>query len=186
MNTSPRPALASGELKGSYSALTIRTKGEKSAPQAVPALQGPHGKPPMHRVLVVDDNADAALSLGELLRLNGHEVCVAFDGPEAVDAAREFRPRVVLLDIGLPGLNGYEVARQLRAQPAGSSLLLVAVTGYGQPQDRARSREAGIDFHLTKPAEFAVIQQILSAFGREDGLRPSPQGQAIRPQPTRT
>jgi CheY-like chemotaxis protein len=172
MNASPTPALAGGELKSLLSALT-RTKGEKSTPETVPT-PGSHGRPATHRVLVVDDNLDAALSLGELLRLNGHEVCVVFDGPEALQAAGEFRPRVVLLDIGLPGLDGYEVARRLRAQPAEASLLLVAVTAYGQPQDCARSREAGIDYHLTKPAEFAVIQQLLNAFGQEgarDGLR---------------
>ena len=92
-----------------------------------------------------------------LLRLSGHEVRVAYGGPAALEAARAFRPQVVLLDLGLPGLDGYEVARRLRADPLTADCLLVAVSGYGQAEDRARSKEAGFDHHLTKPPDLAGI-----------------------------
>jgi CheY-like chemotaxis protein len=108
------------------------------------------GGPP-RRVLVVDDNVDAAESTALLLRFLGHEVQVAHDGPSALEAARQFRPEIVLLDIGLPGMSGYEVARALRARPEGRGVVLAAVTGYGQEEDRRQSREAGFDYHLTKP-----------------------------------
>src|SRR6478609_6332281 len=95
------------------------------------------------RVLVVEDNVDAAETLADLLRLWGYEVETVHDGEAAVSAAPRFRPRVVLLDIGLPRMNGYEVARWLRGRPELRDLLIVAVTGYGQESDRARGREAG-------------------------------------------
>lgn len=114
-----------------------------------------------HRVLVVDDNVDAADSLGMILRLNGHQVAIAHDGPGALAAAESFQPEAVLLDIGLPVLDGYEVARRLRRSDAGAGLLLVAVSGYGQEEDRLRSREAGFDHHLTKPVAFADLEDVL-------------------------
>ena len=109
------------------------------------------------RVLVVDDNVDAAESLAAILRLSGHELRSAYGGPAALEEARSFRPQAVLLDLGLPGLNGYEVARQLRADPLTSACLLVAVSGYGQPEDQARSREAGFNHHLTKPPDLEAL-----------------------------
>jgi CheY-like chemotaxis protein len=118
---------------------------------------------PRRRVLVVDDNHDAADSLAMLLRLGGHEVHVYHDGPTAVAAAEELKPEVVLLDIGLPEMNGFEVARRLRLDPDLAATLLVAVTGYGQDQDLRRSREAGFDHHLVKPIDPAMLQAI---FGR--------------------
>jgi CheY-like chemotaxis protein len=113
------------------------------------------------RVLVVDDNADAAESLAALLELNGHDTRVANDGDEAVRAAHEFRPDVVFLDIGMPGKDGYEVARELRASPETRDTVLVALTGWGAKDDRARSREAGFDHHLTKPAGLAAVDELL-------------------------
>jgi signal transduction histidine kinase/ActR/RegA family two-component response regulator len=113
------------------------------------------------RILVVDDNRDAADSLGLLLRLMGNEVRTAHDGLEAVGAAAAFRPDVVLLDIGLPKLSGYEVARRIREQEGGKDKLLVALTGWGQDEDRRRSREAGFDHHMTKPVEFDALQKLL-------------------------
>ena len=118
-------------------------------------LQGAAGgekvtAPPARRILVVDDNQDAADSLGMLLRMTGNEVHTAHDGLEAVGAAAAFQPDVVLLDIGLPKLNGYEVARRIRAQEGGADMLLVALTGWGQEEDRRRSREAGFDHHMTQ------------------------------------
>jgi CheY-like chemotaxis protein len=117
---------------------------------------------PSLRVLVVDDNVDAVASLAMLLKANGHDVRTAHDGPATLDAARDYRPDVVLLDIGLPGMNGFEVAKRLRHQPNLSNVVLVAMTGYGQETDRQRSQEAGFDHHLVKPADFGKVQQILA------------------------
>jgi DNA-binding response OmpR family regulator len=112
------------------------------------------------RVLVVDDNMDAADSLGTLLTVTGYEVRIAYDGPEAIEAADEFLPRVALLDIGLPKLSGYDIARHLRER-CGESVLLVAITGWGQESDRARAREAGFDHHFTKPADFHKLLTLI-------------------------
>jgi len=112
------------------------------------------------RAVVVDDNVDAAESLADLLRMLVHEVQVAHDGPEGLATARAVRPDVVLLDIGLPGMNGYEVARRLRSDPEFSALL-VAVSGYGRDEDRRLSREAGIEHHFVKPIDF---RSLLSLF----------------------
>ena len=113
------------------------------------------------RVLVVDDNEDAAASLGELLELWGHEVQTAYDGKHALAMARTWQPEIVLLDIGLPGMDGYEVAQRLREDPATSSAFLIAITGYGQEEDRRRSQEAGFDQHLTKPVALERLQDLL-------------------------
>ena len=115
------------------------------------------------RVLVVDDNVDAAHSLATLLRLIGHDVQTEHDGRKVQEAVAAFHPDVVLLDIGLPGLDGYAVARLLRSRPSDEPLLLIALTGYGQAEDRAASRAAGFDHHLTKPVDFAVLRQLLTS-----------------------
>ncbi|HEV3263102.1 MAG TPA: MASE1 domain-containing protein [Gemmataceae bacterium] len=117
---------------------------------------------PRRRVLVVDDNVDAAQSLASLLRLEGHHVQVAHDGPRALEAAQAQRPEVVLLDLGLPEMDGYEVARRLRQQPGLRTTLVVALTGYGQEEDRRRSREAGFDLHLIKPVDPAALLDVLA------------------------
>jgi CheY-like chemotaxis protein len=113
------------------------------------------------RVLIVEDNRDAADSLQMLLELLGHAVAVAYTGTDGVRLAREWRPDVVLCDIGLPGLDGYGVADELRHDPATAGARLVAVTGYGQDEDRLRSRQAGFDHHLTKPVDPAALQPLL-------------------------
>ncbi|MFA9219372.1 MAG: response regulator, partial [Sphingomonadaceae bacterium] len=113
------------------------------------------------RVLVVDDNVDAAQSMGLLLAMHGHEIRVVHNGAAALEAVESFPAGVVLLDIGLPGLTGLEVARRLRQMPAQKDLVLVALTGYGQESDRARTREAGFDHHLVKPANFDALLAIL-------------------------
>ncbi len=121
------------------------------------------------RILVVDDSRDAAESLVMLLQLQGHEVRSASDGPGALEAARAFQPDVVLLDIGLPGMDGYEVARRLREEEGAQKVLLVAMTGYGQDEDRRRSAEAGFDHHLIKPVDLGELQEVL---GRSEVLTP--------------
>jgi PAS domain S-box-containing protein len=118
---------------------------------------------PTLRVLVVDDNVDTAESLEMLLRESGHDARTAHDGPAALAAALDYRPNVVLVDIGLPGLDGYEVAKRLRQQPILPNVVLVAMTGYGQDSDRQLAREAGFDHHLVKPARFEHIQKILAS-----------------------
>jgi PAS domain S-box-containing protein len=139
----------------------------------LPLIQPPHEGPPQGegprakalsgcRVLVVDDNRDAADSMGMLLRLKGNDVRTAHDGLEGVELAGTFRPELVLLDIGLPKLNGYDVARQIRRQPGGAEVVLVALTGWGQDEDRRRSQEAGFDLHVVKPVDLMALEQLLA------------------------
>lgn len=120
------------------------------------------------RVLVVDDNKDSARTLERLLSIMGHETRTAYDGGEAMELARSYRPDVILLDIGLPVMSGYEAARSIRCQPWGQDVLMVALTGWGQEDDRRRSREAGFDVHLVKPVEPDVLRGLLAARGRTD------------------
>jgi len=115
------------------------------------------------RVLVVDDNADSAESLALALTLEGHDAKLAYDGPGAVEVALAFKPQVALLDIGLPGMNGYELARQLRQRPGGRDMALIALTGYGQAEDRRKSREAGFDHHLTKPVNYDTLVTLINS-----------------------
>ncbi len=114
------------------------------------------------RILVVDDNEDSANSLAELLRLSGHEVHTAYDGLAAVAAAETIQPEVMLLDIGLPKLNGYEVCRRIRDEAWGKPMMIVALTGWGQDEDRERSRDAGFDGHAVKPVDFTMLTHILA------------------------
>jgi PAS domain S-box-containing protein len=119
------------------------------------------------RVAVVDDNIDAAETLGEILELWGHHVCLAHHGEEAIEAATRHRAELVLLDIGLPGLDGYEVARRLRAEPVLEDAFLVALTGYGTAEDRRRAEAAGFDLHLTKPVSPEQVQRVLFQAARK-------------------
>jgi CheY-like chemotaxis protein len=118
---------------------------------------------PNHRILVVDDNRDGARSLGLLLKLLGAEVEVVHDGPAALAIIPSYAPTVVLLDIGMPGMDGYEVARRIRERPAGRDVLLIALTGWGQEADRQRTTEAGFDHHLLKPADLAALESLLTS-----------------------
>jgi CheY-like chemotaxis protein len=140
-------------------------------PLAAPAetgetVQSPRaaaGQPLAHRrVLVVDDNHDAADSLGMLLEFLGAEVKIVHDGRAALDAMNSFNPTAVLLDLGMPGMNGLEVARRMREDPKFRETTLVAVTGWGQREDRRRTHEAGFDYHLVKPAHLGALQAILN------------------------
>ena len=139
-----------------------------TAPAAPPAAAAPatDEAPAGLRVLVVDDNIDAADTLGALLDMGGHATRVANDGYQAIAMAQDFQPQVVFLDIGLPGLNGYEVARKLRELPGMERAFLVALTGWGTREDRDRSSEAGFDHHLTKPADMNAVETLLANVAR--------------------
>jgi CheY-like chemotaxis protein/two-component sensor histidine kinase len=116
------------------------------------------------RILVVDDNQDSAVSLARLLEIMGNQTEVAYDGLAALDVAAKFQPDVILLDIGMPGLNGYETARRVRGEPWGEKVVLVALSGWGQEEDRRRSQEAGFQSHLVKPVEPAALGKLLAQF----------------------
>ncbi len=150
---------------GKGSEFKVRLPALPVIPAAAPGPLQPDAQKPglARRVLVVDDNVDAADSAAMLLRMSGHQVEVAYNGEAALDAAQKFHPEVVLLDIGLPGLTGYEVARRLRAKPEFKAMVLAAVTGYGQEEDRRRTREAGFDAHLTKPLAPSVLTSFVSS-----------------------
>ncbi len=125
-------------------------------PQAQPTL------PSGYRLLVIDDNQDAANSLAMLLRLQGHEVRVAYSGIEALEMTKTYSPDMVYLDIGMPGMDGYQVARRLRQQPGLEKVVLAALTGWGQQEDRRRTAEAGFDHHLVKPPEPKALESVLA------------------------
>ena len=114
------------------------------------------------RVMVVDDNVDAAEVLGEALTARGYEARVVFDGPSAIALAATFAPHLGLLDLGLPGMDGFEVARRLRKAPGGSDLKLVTISGYGHEADRELSRAAGFDAHLVKPVDLDAIAALIA------------------------
>jgi two-component system CheB/CheR fusion protein len=154
-------ARSPGPQQGSEFVLRLPVSSGLPAAAAVEEAKALKGAP--RRILVVDDNADAADSITMLLQLDRHELRTVSDGPAGLAALRDFRPDVVLLDIGLPGMDGYEVARRMRALPEGSGALLVAVTGYGREEDRRRAQEAGFDHHLLKPIDRAALAEILSS-----------------------
>jgi PAS domain S-box-containing protein len=148
----------------------VRVPLAAAGPQAAPPDESSGGEASTtraeRRILVVDDNRDAVDSLGMLLKVMGHTVRTAYDGLEAVDAAATFKPELVLLDIGLPRLNGYEAARRIRELADGKGVLLVALTGWGQEEDRRRSKDAGFDHHLVKPVDPAELQRLLAGLAR--------------------
>jgi len=145
---------------GRGSRFTVRLPVLPAPPAREPAQPPAQARARGARILVADDNRDAADSLQKLLSLSGHDVRVAYDGVEAMRVAGEFSPRVAILDIGMPGVNGYDVARALRGA-RGDDVALVALTGWGQEHDRARALEAGFDHHLTKPADARVLQELI-------------------------
>jgi CheY-like chemotaxis protein len=129
-------------------------------PESMPAA-----KP--RRILVVDDNTDAASSLAMLLKISGNEAHTANEGLEAIEVAEAFRPDVVLLDIGMPNLDGLEVCRRIRAQPWGRDMLMIALTGWGQEEDRQKSKDVGFNYHLVKPVDFPTLVRLLAESGEE-------------------
>jgi CheY-like chemotaxis protein len=138
------------------------------------ALAAGNGEKRGHRILLADDNRDALDSLATLLQCDGHEVHTAGDGAEALVMASQHHPDVVLLDIGMPKLDGYEVARRIRAEPWGKSAVLIALTGWGQDEDRRRSREVGFDSHLVKPLDPEALSTLLARLPR-NASAPAPQ-----------
>jgi len=140
----------------------IETIEPAQQPVPEPTVSAPTKTTPSSRILVVDDNRLAADSMAKLLELTGNETHTAYDGLEAVQAAATFRPDVVLLDIGLPKLNGYEAARKIREQPWGKNIVIVALTGWGQDQDRQSSKAAGFNGHMVKPVELTALMKLLA------------------------
>jgi CheY-like chemotaxis protein len=157
-----------GPGRGSEFQVTLAVAQEQAIP---PKPAAPPKAPPSKplQVLVVDDNVDAAESLATLLRLAGHTVKVAHNGAVALEAAAALPPDVTVLDIGLPGMDGYSVARQLRQRPETRDAVLIAVTGYGRDEDRVLSRQAGFDHHFVKPLQFDVLQRMLAMTHRKNG-----------------
>jgi two-component system CheB/CheR fusion protein len=128
----------------------------------VPAQQSQPAAVRPRRILLIEDNADAREAMCALLELDGHHVQAAADGPQGLELARTEPPEIVLIDIGLPGMDGFEVARRMRA--LGDPVVLVALTGYGQPEDRRRTQEAGFDAHLVKPVDPTDLTHALASF----------------------
>lgn len=156
-------AESDGVGRGSTFTVRLPVSVEISALEAPPASAPEPARVHPCRILVVDDNRDSAESLAMLLSLSGHEVRTANDGLAALDVARAFRPRVVLLDLGMPRLNGYDAARAIRAEPWGSNLVLIALTGWGQEEDKRRTAEAGFNAHLIKPVDHHAFEELLTS-----------------------
>ncbi|MCE9593791.1 MAG: CHASE3 domain-containing protein [Planctomycetes bacterium] len=156
-------ARSAGLGQGAEFIVRLPIESQTSAPRALPApgaVEAHERTRRGHRILVVDDNRDSAESLRVLLGLQGHETCAVHDGEAAVLKADEFEPELILLDIGLPRMNGHDVARAIRAR-RGTSVMIVAMTGWGQAEDRRRSKEAGFDHHLVKPVDPVLLRKIL-------------------------
>src|SRR5690606_21418712 len=151
----------------------------RSAPESPALTVEPREEDAPRRVLVVDDQHDSADTLAALLRMMGHDVTTAYDGEAAVDRARDLDPDLVFLDIGLPGITGYDAARRIRELPGGDRALLVALTGWGQEEARKRSLEAGFDRHLVKPLYPAALDEVLQLLPRR-GAREERNGDGER------
>jgi CheY-like chemotaxis protein len=147
---------------GQGSEFIVRLPALSPAGKPIPRVETAKQPAQASRILVVDDNMDSADMLVMLLQMFGHEAQAAYSGQTALEAAVEYQPEVVLLDIGLPDMNGYEVAQHLRQQPLTKNARLIAMTGYGQDSDRQRSEEAGFDRHLVKPVNPQELRELLA------------------------
>ncbi|HWP18221.1 MAG TPA: ATP-binding protein [Burkholderiaceae bacterium] len=156
-------AHSDGPSRGSTFTVCLPLPPQAAADQGTAAERAPAADAAARRVLVCDDNRDAVESLAVLLELLGHEVRACGDGMQAVEAFEAWRPQVILMDIGMPGLDGYGACRKIRERPGGDDVFIVALTGWGQPEDRERGRQAGFDAHLLKPIEPAALQAVLDA-----------------------
>ncbi len=176
-------ASSEGLGRGSHFLITLPIAGPAGAKSMIAEGDSPSQTPTSVRALIVDDNIDAAATLSLLLQLSGHITAVAHDGFEALKVAAEFRPDIVLLDLGLPGLDGYEVARAIRRMPDVSRAVLVAVTGWGAPDERLQTKQAGFDEHLTKPVDISMIELLLASLPARarnaDGKPPTTNGHKI-------
>ncbi|MBI1248826.1 response regulator [bacterium] len=155
-----------GEGKGSEFQVLLPID-EKDHPENVPTNESPGAvvtKPGEHRVLVVDDNQAAAEMLSKVVKLLGNTVMTAEDGQQAIEVAEQFKPEIILMDLGMPRLNGYEAARHIRKQPWGKDILLIALTGWGQQEHRAKTTAAGFDHHLVKPAEPSELRRLINQY----------------------
>jgi len=154
-------ARSAGEDQGSE--FRVRLPVLSEAPKPSPAKSIAAEPAATHRILIVDDNRDNAESLALLLGITGNDTYIARDGIEALEAAAEHRPEVVLLDIGLPKLSGHDVCRRIRAESWGKDVVVIALTGWGQEEDRRKSQEAGFDGHLVKPVDYDELLELLSS-----------------------
>jgi CheY-like chemotaxis protein len=153
---------ASSAGPGRGSTFTLRLPiCELLAPSDVAAAPGMNGSAAHRRVVVIDDNADAGQMLALLIRTMGGEAWTATNGSSGIRLARTFLPDLILLDIGMPGLDGYETCRRIRQESFGRSVCIVALTGWGQDQDKQRASDAGFDLHLTKPADPLVLERLI-------------------------
>lgn len=176
-------ATSEGPGRGSHFLITLPLSSEHDESPGAENLP-PEGKSPSQvRVLLVDDNIDAAASLSLLLQLGGHSTSIAHSGPEALRVVADFKPGVVLLDLDLPGMNGYEVARAMRKIPELGRPILIAVTGWGTPEDRLKTKQAGFDEHLTKPVDISMIEFLLRTLPSRardaDGPTPVENGHSV-------
>ncbi|WP_435021356.1 PAS domain S-box protein [Tundrisphaera sp. TA3] len=171
---------AESKGQGRGTTFIVRLPIPSAEPARAPAVAPREaGHPPVagrRRILVVDDNKDSARSMARLLKLMGNETRQAYDGIEAVEVAERFRPDVILMDMGMPRLNGYEATRRIRSQDWGRSTFIIAMTGWGQDRDRARSKEAGCSGHLVKPVDFADLERLLADFPGPEGRGDAPAG----------
>ena len=158
-------AYSPGPGQGSEFRFVLPLAAPPGVPVSRPRVPSGSGK---ERILIIEDNRDAAEMLRQLLELSGYTVYLAFNGPDGISAAREFRPEVILCDIGLPGMDGYEVAAALRGDPD-THARLIAVSGYARDGDRRRAREVGFDEHLTKPVAFEELEAMLASLDDGEG-----------------
>jgi len=176
-----------GQGRGSTFTVTLPALPADTAPSAAAPAEGGRVAGPGRRILVVDDNRDAATSMAMMLGLMGDEVRTARDGVEAVEMAEAFRPEVILMDVGMPRLNGLDATRRIRGQPWGEGMAIIALTGWGQDADRVQSSEAGCDGHLVKPVNLPDLEALLAELvgeGKKHAPRrrpsPPPAGGFIR------
>ena len=166
-------AFSAGRNRGSEFVVRLPVVSEPAHQQDETIDADPAPAIRVRRILVVDDNEDATETMALLLRLSGHEVEVASDGESALEAAEKLHPEIVLLDVGLPGMHGYEVAERLRNLPKTRNAIIVALTGYGQEQDRQRAKEAGFDYHFVKPVEFNKLESLLNSLSGDRSVDPT-------------
>jgi PAS domain S-box-containing protein len=160
-------AASDGLGMGSMFTVRLPALNERDQPLVAAPIESGKYAGPKRRILVVDDNRDSANSMAMMLKLLGNEVATAYDGAEAVEAVDEFHPKVILMDVGMPRLNGYDATRQIRKKPSGNSVIIIALTGWGQPGDRSLSKAAGCDGHLVKPVSLPDLEKLLTELEAE-------------------